>query len=294
VYCGLFKIDWDSNPVFENRRMSFHHDIKVLPDKSMLAVGREYHKYRGKHVSFDTIVHLTEGGKLISKWSSFENIEDIRKHHRPSLLDSKKYITKETIDKYKHFLRNKFHQDVFKFFDYYHANAIEVLPETPLGKKDKRFRAGNWLTAFRNVDLVAILDKETKEIVWSWGPGEVVVPHTPSMLANGHVLIFDNQGNDGYSRVIELDPATNEIVWEYKGDPPESFFSRWRGSAQRFANGNTLISESINGRVFEITRDGKIVWEWLNPVIDEETRLRKSFYRMRRINKDVVAKLLKN
>jgi hypothetical protein len=293
LYCGLFKIDWDSNLIFSNKRRSFHHNIEVLPDNSLLILSRDFHKYRGKDVSFDTIIHLTEGGDFISKWSAFDNIESIRKLHKPSLLDSEELITRDTRDKYRHFLVSKYNTEEIRFLDYYHTDTIEIIPENPLGKEDKRFQAGNWLSSFRNVDLVVIIDKDTKKIIWSWGPGKLDVLNTPSVLDNGHILIFDNKGNGGYSKVIELDPVTTEIVWEYKGDPPESFFSISRGYAQRLANGNTLISESSNGRVFEITHKGRIVWEWLNPEIDEETRQRKSFYRMRRVDKDLVIKLLR-
>jgi hypothetical protein len=37
------------------------------------------------------------------------------------------------------------------------------------------------------------------------------------------------------------------------------------GSAQRLPNGNTLITESAFGRVFEVTKEGEIVWDYVNP-----------------------------
>ena len=90
------------------------------------------------------------------------------------------------------------------------------------------------------------------------------------MLDNGRVLLFDNgshrQGQGvPYSRVIEVDPATNQIEWEYKGDPPLSFFSPVISSAERQPNGNTLICEGSTGRLFEVTRNKEIVWEYINP-----------------------------
>jgi hypothetical protein len=35
--------------------------------------------------------------------------------------------------------------------------------------------------------------------------------------------------------------------------------------AEVLPNGNTLITESDNGRAFEVTREGEIVWEFLSP-----------------------------
>ena len=95
-------------------------------------------------------------------------------------------------------------------------------------------------------------------------------PHMPTMLPNGHLLIYDNGQNAavrrrGYTRVLELDPLTKKIVWEYKADPPKSFYSPSRGSSQRLPNGNVLIAESDSGRLFEVTSQGEIVWEFLNP-----------------------------
>lgn len=68
------------------------------------------------------------------------------------------------------------------------------------------------------------------------------------------------------SRVIEVDPVTQRIHWEYAGSDAEPFFSYWRSSQQRLPNGNTLIVESATGRVFEVTRDRRIVWEYVNPI----------------------------
>jgi hypothetical protein len=47
--------------------------------------------------------------------------------------------------------------------------------------------------------------------------------------------------------------------------PMSSFFALNRGSAQRLPNGNTLIVEATRGRIFEVTRDGSIVWEYIDP-----------------------------
>jgi hypothetical protein len=101
------------------------------------------------------------------------------------------------------------------------------------------------------------------------------------MLENGHILIFDNGVRRQYSRVLELDPVVKAIVWEYVAEPREDFYSYTRGSAQRLANGNTLISESDNGRVFEVTPEGEVVWRWLNP--DTREGRPKIVYRMLRL-----------
>ncbi len=47
--------------------------------------------------------------------------------------------------------------------------------------------------------------------------------------------------------------------------PAWNFFSPRMGNAQRLPNGNTLITESSFGRFFEVTREGEVVWEYVNP-----------------------------
>lgn len=49
------------------------------------------------------------------------------------------------------------------------------------------------------------------------------------------------------------------------GSAERPFESLARGSQQQLPNGNVLITESNNGRLVEVTRDGQVVWEFINP-----------------------------
>ncbi|MGN1039015.1 MAG: thioredoxin, partial [Mailhella sp.] len=79
-----------------------------------------------------------------------------------------------------------------------------------------------------------------------------------------------------YTRVLEFDPTTLKIVWQYT--PHEAgfvvpldasrFYSPFISSAQRLPNGNTLITEGSDGRLIEVTADHEIVWEFINPYKD--------------------------
>ena len=117
---------------------------------------------------------------------------------------------------------------------------------------------------------MGIVDRTTGAFKWKWGPGQISHQHQPTYLENGRILLFDNGSHrrapsTNYSRVIEVDPATNEIAWEYRGDPPISFYSYQISGAQRLPNGNTLICEGAPGRLFEVTPNHQIVWEYINP-----------------------------
>ena len=65
--------------------------------------------------------------------------------------------------------------------------------------------------------------------------------------------------------MIELDPRTHKIVWEYRAKPTYTFFSPHISGAQRLPSGNTLICEGQWGRLFEVTPEGEIVWEYVSP-----------------------------
>jgi hypothetical protein len=107
----------------------------------------------------------------------------------------------------------------------------------------------------------------------------------------GNILVFDNGGWAGYgapnpgslrglnnalrdySRVLEFNPITLETVWRYtareSGYVPVvedyKFYSGFISAAQRLPNGNTLITEGTDGRLFEVTSKHEIVWEYISP-----------------------------
>jgi hypothetical protein len=89
--------------------------------------------------------------------------------------------------------------------------------------------------------------------------------HDPQVLESGHLLLFDNQGRADSSSVQEIDPASGDVAWAYRGSEKEPFYSLTCGTAQRLPNGNTLITESDYGRAFEVTEGGETVWEYYNP-----------------------------
>jgi hypothetical protein len=51
------------------------------------------------------------------------------------------------------------------------------------------------------------------------------------------------------------------------------FFSPRISNAQRLPNGNTFINGGWFGRFFEVTREGEVVWEYVNPCFGARQRL---------------------
>jgi outer membrane protein assembly factor BamB len=134
---------------------------------------------------------------------------------------------------------------------------------------------GNIVVSFRNISTVVMMERATGKIVWELSSPPLAQQHDPRPLDNGNLLIFDNGTHRRdhpatYSRVIEVDPRTNTIVWQYADQSLFEFFSPYISGAQRLANGNTLICEGVHGRLFEVTREGEVVWEFVSPHFFDE------------------------
>lgn len=195
--------------------------------------------------------------------------------------------------------------------DWMHINSMSVLgPNKWYDAGDERFKPENIIWDAREANIMGIIDKETGKIVWKIGPdftetkelraiGQIIGQHHCHMIpkglpGEGNILMFDNGGwagyglpdrmsKDGtktdkrdYSRVVEIDPTTLKVVWEYTGHliggegmmnlvANTKFYSQLISSAQRLPNGNTLITEGCCCRMFEVTADKEIVWEYYAP-----------------------------
>jgi hypothetical protein len=59
---------------------------------------------------------------------------------------------------------------------------------------------------------------------------------------------------------------SRQVVWSYRSFNSHGFFSHIGSSGQRLPNGNTFICSDTEGHFFEVTADGKLAWEYINPV----------------------------
>jgi outer membrane protein assembly factor BamB len=199
--------------------------------------------------------------------------------------------------------------------DWMHMNSTSLLgPNKLFDNGDTRFHPDNIIWSGRETNILGITEKKTGEIVWQVGPdytaspelrklGQIIGPHHVHLIprglpGEGNILVFDNGGWAGYgspnpgspnghhnalrdnSRVIEFNPLTLEIAWQYPAaggpeGPPTmglSFYSPLVSSAQRLPNGNTLITEGLHGRLFEVTSEGETVWEYVNPFLNKQMK----------------------
>lgn len=255
--------NWDGEIVWEYKNSDIaHHDIHRLKNGDSIYPVRQMVPNDAKtsikdpdqrkiQIRSDNIVQVSKSGELVWEWKAHEH------------LDLNDCGRKEcTVPKGKQPLE-------MRERDWTHINTSSVIPENKWFTKlnDSRFKPGNVVILPRNWWTVLIVDRQSNNIVWrytgsykgglSGGHEAHIIPE--GLPGAGNMLIFDNGRNREKSIVLEINPATKEIVWKYEA---ENFFSRSAGSAQRLPNGNTFISEDVGSRSFEITEQGEIVWEY--------------------------------
>ena len=320
-----------------------HHDLQIkgnpvgyyIPDSKPLDISNgtvlalahynvRNEKINGKVPLIDDVMYEVDmaTGKVIWEWKAAEHLDEMG-------FDA---AALSAMRKYKNEPRSE-----GDGFDWFHQNCASYLgPNKWFEGGDRRFHPDNIILDSREAGLLAIVDHESGRIVWRAGPyyrdgddkklGWMIGPHHTHMIprglpGEGNIMVFDNGGGSGYgpptdfapdgitvmrrdySRVVEFNPVTKEIVWEYSpntsSNPDSGFghklYSVNVSSAQRLPNGNTLITEGAQGRIVEVTRDYEIVWEYMNPYLWDSDLpfIRNLVYRAYRVPYDWVPQLSK-
>jgi hypothetical protein len=154
-----------------------------------------------------------------------------------------------------------------------HINSIRELPPNRWFEAgDDRFRPGNILASARNLNTVFIIDKGTGDVVWQHSR-RLDRQHEATMIPEGQlgaglVMLFNNGLDNVYAyrrSLLQLvNPLNGSVVWSFRHP---YFFSSVAGSQQVLPNGNVLVGSSHGGRAFEITPEGRIVWQWIPPFL---------------------------
>lgn len=247
---AVAKLDRNSDPLWIYYGGA-HHDLEVGPDGRIYAITHE------------VVQHSLEGhGNLADAW-----LEDYLVVLSPDGEEELKMPLTEAVaaSPFQHLLHTVASYSVG---DPLHTNAVTLIGEEAAAAMPFA-EPGQVMLSFRELNAIGIADLDRQELVWAQR-GPWLGQHDPDPLANGNILLFDNYGNyerpEGISRVIEFNPVTMEIVWQYAGTPDRPLNSAIRADQERLANGNTLIAESNGGRIVEVTPEGDVVWEFINPV----------------------------
>ena len=242
----LREVAWDGEVVWEHRDVGIHHDFKRLANghtvfpvwvemteelSKVVRGGSKLPKEKLGLMLGDDIVEIDAGGKEVRRvetWKLFDPRKD-------AICPLEARV------------------------EWTHVNSVDVNAE------------GEVVISCRNNSRVAIISA-AGEMTWRYGAPNTGHQHHATWMANGNVQIFDNGMHRvrgmSTSKVIEVDPKTDEVVWSYQGSPPAQFFSGHISGVSRLPNGNTLVCEGTAGRLFEVTKGGEVVWEWWNPVFN--------------------------
>ncbi len=242
---AALEADWNGKVLWEVRHPNHHHDGRLLNNGNVLLLcatelsndvarkvqgGRPGTEEKGK-IWADYLVEMTKDGRTVWEWRSWEH------------LDPAKDVITAVQDQRS---------------EWTHGNAVMELPD------------GNLLVSFRDISTIIKIERRTGQILWKMGAPPLSGQHAPTPLPNDNILIFDNgphrlDESFPFSRVIEVNSRTSEIVWKYEEGIPSNFFSPRISNAQRLPNGNTLVNDGWFGRFFEVTSEGEVVWEYVNP-----------------------------
>lgn len=269
----LLRFDWKGNLLWK-KTLPAHHDVELSADGKLFVLCKEYKiipEIHPEYVVRDTMfARLDKDGRFIESKSLYDAVKD-----------------SESIFPLQKVKANR------GFVDLFHTNSFEKMYHEHLFEKHPLYEPDNVLISVRHQDRIAIINWPENKIVWAWGQNIISGPHDATLLENGHILLFDNGLGRKYSRIVELDPITKQIVWQYQAENPTDFYTYSRGSAQRLPNGNTLVAESDKGKAFEITPEGKKVWEFLCPHVTKKDGKRAIIIRMKKYTVQLIDEIIK-
>ena len=314
VWASRLHHDWqrEGNPVGyyapDMEPATDHGSTLILAHKNLIKP-----EVTDKVLEDDYIIEVSWDGEILWEWLASDHIDEFGFSE-----DARNAIYRSV----------SVHEER-KTADWLHVNSMSYLgPNKWYDEGDERFAPENILISARNASFIAIIDR-SGEIVWRIGPdyretkamsklGQIIGQHHPHIIPKGlpgagNIMVFDNGGSAGFgfanpaapngtrsirrdsSRVVEFNPVTLEKVWEYSisGIEHFRFFSHYVSNTQRLPNGNTMINEGADGRIFEVTTEGEIVWEYISPFFGDELPTRNTIYRAHRIPYDWIPQLEK-
>jgi hypothetical protein len=245
----------------------YNHDFKRLPNGRYMVLGNElWHKlppqysdtavgkkrfndrqfFNGQEyarVESGTVIEYDRQGNVVWSWNSYNYLE---------------------YDPFRPKIRNQHIEYPLKA----HINAFSV------DKKNEFVYVG-----FRDISRIIKVEKSTGKVIDSWGlrlyfgganhPVGLHQQHDANILDNGNIAVFNSNDYPGTDSIpaaviISQQPEdSNKIIWQFDCylDSAERSKTRNGGNVDQLKNGNLLVCTGTSDRIFEVTKNKKVVWQ---------------------------------
>lgn len=311
----LEEYGWDDNLVWEfdyasNEHM-LHHDIALLPDGHILALAVEYkslqeclaagfdrESLRDGELYPDYIVEIEptppSGGKVVWEWHVWDHLvqeRDPSAANYATISEAPERISVDCNGRRVPAFWNHMNSIAYnasldqivlsvrgcsEIWIIDHSTTTEEASGHRGGRQDK---GGDLLYRWGNPAAYGRGNEADRQLFQQhdadWIPD--------GLPGEGHILLFNNGLERGYSSVDEIELPVDEngrytmgangifgpvaTAWRYVAPNPDDFYSPEISGAQRLPNGNTLVCAGVLGTFFEVTAQGKVAWKYVNPVV---------------------------
>lgn len=268
----------------------------AISKNSAIAMGRDPNNFSSEEVWGERLIELkpigTDSAEIVWQWDLFDHIIQ----DKNSMLPNYGIISQnpQLIDfNYAHDLTT---------YDWIHANSIDYNADLDQIVMSCHNVSEIWIIDHSTTTAQAKghtggNSGRGGDILYRWGNPQAYKKggsldrklfrqHNANWIPRGYkdsgnIMIFNNgwERDTAYSSIDVIKPPLangiynpslpylpSNLTWQYKDSVPTRFYSQIISGAHRLPNGNTLICSGVQGRLFEVTLQKKIVWEYRNPI----------------------------
>jgi len=256
------------------RNISWYYDVDPLEDGTYLVTG--------SHPTGATVIHYdpaTDERRWTERLGT-DDTHDVDLIHGEELLvadmraynestgenDAGLFVYNRTTDsvEYRWYARSLYSRDQGGAYDgdWSHINDVDRVDE------------GEYLLSVRNMDEVVLVNRSTDSVDWRLGTDDnysiLNEQHNPTYLESADgtptVLVADSENDRVVEyEMVERGNGSGNTEWERTWTLGVGGSLNWPRDADRLPNGNTLVTDSLNHRVVEVTPEGEVVWEYYAP-----------------------------
>jgi len=275
-YCGTVKLDQCGEVLWTINKPT-HHSVVPAEAGGYWILGRKIWPVAAepdrfppfstfvteRHIQEDTLMRVAEDGEILEEVSIPEKMVE---SGLQALLtaNGENFVLRKPAPRIELVHSNKAAE-----------LSSEIADAFPL------FKAGDIAISMRELNLVIVMDRDTKEVKW-YQTGPWLRQHDPEFRPDGRISIFNNNTyHTSYefdqtilsrpftTNIMVIDPVTRKTEVVYGEKPGQELFSVIRGQHELLENDGILIIEFDAGRILEVNAEREIVWEYVNRYNDD-------------------------